>query len=101
MNQYPWLDEVLQSKKGCAKDYKAEWGWWRYQVGGRCSPPPASPARHKGYDQRELLTLKCEPALAEAPEGGISDIVQSIRTSATGSPCFWTGRARRRAAGSV
>ena len=81
MNQYPWLDEVLQSKKGCAKDYKAEWGWWRYQVGGKmfaatCQPGP----EHKGYDQRELLTLKCEPALAELLRAEYPDIVPGFYT---------------------
>ena len=57
MNKYPWLDETLQAKKGCTKDYKPEWGWWRYQVGGKmfaatCRPGP----EHRGYDERELLT---------------------------------------------
>lgn len=67
MNKYEWLDRYLLAKPGCTKDYKEEWNWWRYQVGGKlfaavCQPGPA----YKGYDCRELLSLKCEPMLAEA-----------------------------------
>ena len=29
------LDALLQSYPGCTKDFKAEWQWWRYQVGGK------------------------------------------------------------------
>ena len=59
MNKYEWLDAYLQEKTGAVKDYKLEWQWWRYQVGGKlfaatCQPGP----EHKGYDCRELLTLK-------------------------------------------
>ena len=76
MNKYPWLDETLQAKKGCTKDYKPEWGWWRYQVGGKmfaatCRPGP----EHRGYDERELLTLKCEPMLAELLRAEYPDIL--------------------------
>lgn len=34
MNRYEWLDAYLLAKPGAVKDYKPEWGWWRYQVGG-------------------------------------------------------------------
>lgn len=76
MNRYEWLDAYLLSKAGAAKDYKLEWGWYRYQVGGKlfaatCRPGPA----HKGYDERELLTLKCEPLLSEAFRAEYPDII--------------------------
>ena len=76
MNRYEWLDEYLLAKVGAVKDYKLEWGWWRYQVGGKlfaatCQPGPG----HKGYDCRELLTVKCEPLLAEALRAEYSDII--------------------------
>ena len=76
MNKYPWLDEALRAKKGCTKDYKPEWGWWRYQVGGKmfaatCRPGP----EHRAYDERELLTLKCEPMLAELLRAEYPDIL--------------------------
>ncbi|BAL00510.1 hypothetical protein OBV_33110 [Oscillibacter valericigenes Sjm18-20] len=76
MNKYGWLDEYLQAQKGCEKDYKLEWGWQRYQVGSKmfaatCQPGP----QHKGYDCRELLTLKCEPTFAELLRSEYPDIV--------------------------
>lgn len=76
MNQYVWLDEYLLSKPGATKDYKIEWNWWRYQVGGKlfaatCQPGPA----YRAYDGRELLSLKCEPALAEALRAEFPDII--------------------------
>ena len=66
MNKYPWLDQHLRNKAGAEKDYKEEWGWHRYLVGGKmfaatCQPGP----EHKGYDCRELISLKCEPERAE------------------------------------
>ncbi len=76
MNRYEWLDAYLLAKAGATKDYKLEWGWFRYQVGGKlfaatCQPGP----EHKGYDCRELLTLKCEPLLAEALRTEYPDII--------------------------
>lgn len=76
MDKYEWLDAYLQAKKGCTKDYKLEWGWHRYQVGGKmfaatCQPGP----EHKGYDCRELLTLKCDPLLSELLRGEYADII--------------------------
>ena len=76
MNNYEWLDKYLLEKPGAAKDYKLEWGWWRYQVGGKlfaatCQPGP----EHKGYDCRELVTLKCEPLLAEALRAEYPDVI--------------------------
>ena len=76
MAKYEWLEEYLLSKPGCVKDYKAEWEWFRYQVGGKlfaatCQPGP----QYKSYDCRELLSLKCEPLLAEALRGEYPDIL--------------------------
>ena len=76
MNRYEWLDEYLLSLPGCTKDYKLEWCWWRYQVGGKlfaatCQPGP----QYRGYDCRELLSLKCEPLLAEALRQEYPDIL--------------------------
>ncbi|HPE38432.1 MAG TPA: MmcQ/YjbR family DNA-binding protein [Bacillota bacterium] len=76
MNKYEWLDSYLLTKQGCLKDYKEEWGWWRYQVGEKlfaatCTPGPT----HQGYDCRELLTLKCDPLMAEALRADHEDII--------------------------
>ena len=76
MNKYEWLDAYLQEKTGAVKDYKLEWQWWRYQVGGKlfaatCQPGP----EHKGYDCRELLTLKCDPQRSELLRAEFPDII--------------------------
>lgn len=76
MNKYEWLDEYLLAKPGAVKDYKPEWNWWRYQVGGKlfaatCQPGP----QYRGYDCRELLSLKCEPMLSELLRKEYPDII--------------------------
>ena len=76
MNRYDWLDEYLLAKPGAVKDYKPEWGWWRYQVGGKLFAATCrSGPEHKGYDGRELLTLKCEPMLAELFRAEYPDVI--------------------------
>ena len=76
MNRYPWLEELLCAMPGCTRDYKVEWGWQRYRVGGKlfaatCQPGP----EHKGYDCRELISLKCEPERAELLRAEFPDII--------------------------
>ena len=76
MNRYPWLDAYLCAKPGAEKNYKLEWAWWRYQVGGKlfaatCQPGP----QYRGYDCRELLNLKCDPGLSELLRAEFSDII--------------------------
>lgn len=63
----PWLDEYLLSKPGVTKDLKEEWGWIRYQVGGKLFAARMCPgAEHDPmYAGKDLLNLKCEPMLAE------------------------------------
>ncbi|MEG0825321.1 MAG: MmcQ/YjbR family DNA-binding protein [Oscillospiraceae bacterium] len=76
MNIYPWLDDYLQSKPGVTKDYKIEWEWLRYQVGGKLFAATCQPGEsYKGYDCRELVSLKCEPLLAEALRAEYPDII--------------------------
>ncbi|MBU5434115.1 MmcQ/YjbR family DNA-binding protein [Pseudoflavonifractor sp. MSJ-37] len=60
------LDRLLRSFPGAEHDYKAEWGWVRYQVRGRlfaavCSPGP----EHRAVGGHTLVNLKCDPRLAE------------------------------------
>ena len=44
-----WIDAYLLALPGCTKDYKAEWEWQRYHVGGkRCSPPCCRAAVRSG-----------------------------------------------------
>lgn len=66
MNQYEWLDDYLSKKTGVTKDFKVEWGWNRYMVGGkmfaaRCCPD----IKYKDCGGREIITLKCDPLLLE------------------------------------
>ena len=76
MNRYPWLDEALLALPGCEKDFKAEWGWHRYQVGGKlfaatCAPGP----EHKDVGGHEILSVKCDPQLSELLRSQYPDIV--------------------------
>ncbi|MDO4546727.1 MAG: MmcQ/YjbR family DNA-binding protein [Clostridia bacterium] len=76
MNKYDWLVEYLLAKPGATTDFKVEWGWQRYQVGGKmfaatCRPDP----KHEAYACRELLTLKCDPELARLLRAEYPDIV--------------------------
>lgn len=76
MNHYPWLDAYLLDKPGAAHEYKLEWQWDRYLVGGKqfaalCTPDPKY-AEHAG---RTMVILKCEPRLAELYRAEYPDIV--------------------------
>lgn len=76
MNHYPWLDEHLLSMPGAVKDFKVEWQWFRYLVAGKmfaavCCPGP----EHKTVAGRELVTLKCEPSMAELLREEFSDVI--------------------------
>lgn len=76
MNRYNWLDAHLCSKTGCVKDFKAEWGWWRYQVGSRMFAATCQPSgEHPVYQGRELISLKCEPLLALELQKEFPDVV--------------------------
>lgn len=33
--KYDWLDNYLLTKPGVTKDFKAEWNWYRYQLGDK------------------------------------------------------------------
>lgn len=65
--RHSWLDEYLLTKPGVTKDFKEEWGWLRYQVGGRLFAARMCPgAEHDPmYAGKDLLNLKCDPLLAE------------------------------------
>ncbi len=75
MNKYDWLDEYLLSKPGAVKDFKEEWGWHRYQVGGKMFAAICHPTeKYREYGGHELISLKCEPLLAEALRAEYPDI---------------------------
>lgn len=67
MNNYEWLDEYLLSKPGAVKDFKVEWQWWRYLVGGKMFAATMHPSEKYApeYAEKDLVSLKCEPVMAE------------------------------------
>lgn len=67
MNRYEWLDEYLLAKPGAAKDFKEEWQWWRYQVGGKLFAAIMHPSEKydPAYAGKDLINLKCDPLMAE------------------------------------
>jgi predicted DNA-binding protein (MmcQ/YjbR family) len=67
MTTYPWLEEYLQSKPGTTRDYKEEWGWHRFMVGGKLFAALMHPSDKydPAYAGKDLLNLKCDPLLAE------------------------------------
>lgn len=64
---YDWLDAYLLAKPGVTRDYKAEWGWHRYMVGGKLFAALLHPSGKydPAYAEKDLLNLKCDPMLAE------------------------------------
>ena len=84
MHRYPWLDAYLLAKPGATKDYKAEWGWFRYLVGGKqfasvCTPEEEHPI-HAG---RTMVILKCDPQLAELFRAQYPDVVPGFYSNKT------------------
>lgn len=71
MKKYPWLDEYLLVKPGATKDYKVEWGWHRYMVGGKTFAAILHPSDKydPAYAEKDLINLKCDPLLAELLRG--------------------------------
>lgn len=55
--KYPWLYDELIQKPGAVRDFKEEWQWTRFQVGGKLFA--AICKDEAGQDA--LLTLKLEP----------------------------------------
>ena len=68
------VDAYLCAKPGAEKDFKAEWEWWRYLVGGKmfAAEFTVGPEHKEPYKGRRLLTLKCDPAHGRSPARGVS-----------------------------
>jgi len=76
MESYQWINEYLLSFPGAEADYKEEWGWERGFVGGKMFAARCCPGENHGiFAGREILTLKCEPALSEILREKYPDIV--------------------------
>lgn len=75
------LDTYLKQFVGCVPDYKAEWDWYRYQVGGKMFAALLHPnEKHGIYGGHDLLTLKCDPMEAEFLRGQYSSILPGFYT---------------------
>ena len=91
--RYEWLDDYLLSLPGAEKDYKPEWGWFRYMLRGKlfaavCSPGP----EHKTYGGHDLVNLKCDPARAELLRAAYPDILPGFYSDKrTWIACFLDG----------
>ncbi len=68
MNKYEWLNEYLLKKPGATSDFKEEWGWQRYMVGGKMFAATMKPSEKHAhaYAGKDLINLKCDPVKAEA-----------------------------------
>ena len=54
--KYPWFEEYCTSKKGAYKEYKEEWGAFRYMIRDKMF------CMHGGDKEgKEIITLKLEP----------------------------------------
>ena len=67
---YPWLDAYCLAKKGCEKDYKEEWGAWRYMLGGKMFAMQGT-----DKDGNPIITLKIEPSYGAELRKDYEDIV--------------------------
>ena len=73
---YAWLDDYLLSLPGAEKDYKPEWGWFRYMLRGKLFAAVCSPgSEHKTYGGHDLINLKCDPARSELLRAEYPDIL--------------------------
>lgn len=72
-----WLDEYLLSKPGAIKDYKIEWEWHRYLVGGKMFAATMHPSCKYdiSYADKDLINLKCEPLLSELMQKEYSEVL--------------------------
>lgn len=77
MPNYPWLEDYLSLKPGVTRDYKAEWGWHRFKVGGKMFAALMHPSDKydPAYAEKDLLNLKCDPLLAEHWRGEYPEVM--------------------------
>ena len=69
--RYDWLDAELCGWPGVTKDFKAEWNWTRYMVGGKlfCA------ICHDGAGGDVYITVKLEPLRGEFLRGQFEDVI--------------------------
>lgn len=69
--KYPWLYDELAKKPGATRDFKEEWQWTRFLVGGKMFA-----AICKGENGEDaLITLKLPPDEGRFLRGQYEDII--------------------------
>lgn len=66
----PWLEDYLSKKPAITSDYKEEWAWQRYMIGGKLFAAICA-----GKDGDDLLTLKLPPLEGEFLRAQYPDIL--------------------------
>ncbi len=69
--RYPWIDGFLLEKPGVTSDWKQEWNWIRYMVGGKLFCAICLDERNQPY----YITMKLEPARGDALRQRYPDIL--------------------------
>lgn len=69
--RYDWMDAYLLEKPGVTKDFKAEWNWTRYMIGGKlfCA------LCHDDAGGDVYITMKLEPLRGEFLRGQFPDVI--------------------------
>lgn len=68
---YPWIDSYLLKKQGVTKDFKQEWNWIRYMVGGKMLCAVCLDDQNQPY----YITLKLKPEHGDALRQMYCDIL--------------------------
>ena len=68
--KYEWMDEYSLQRPGAVKDYKDEWGAFRYMVGGKFFALLGGDKAGK-----PIVSLKLEPALGSMLREQYPDII--------------------------
>ncbi len=72
MHNYPWIHDELLNKPGVERDFKSEWNWHRYLIGGKMY---AAVCVDDTTGEETLLTLKLEPLEGELLRKQYEDII--------------------------
>ena len=70
-DEYDWLDTFLRSFPGVARDFKEEWQWLRYQVGGKMFAAICKDAA----GIRDIITIKLDVTEGEFFRQQYKDII--------------------------
>lgn len=69
--KYEWIDSYLLNKKSVTKDFKIEWNWIRYQIGGKMFAAICLDSDDKPH----YITLKLNPDEGEFLRQQFDDII--------------------------